>query len=137
RTGGSGPYGAKGTTGAKGAKGATGAEGAKGVTGSAGPAGAKGPTGAKGATGAKGVTGARGPTGAQGPGPTTARKANADDTTALTSVVSTTGLGLALAANTTYTFDYVILFESAATATRIGLAVNGPAGTSLISYTAD
>jgi len=112
--------------------GVTGSAGAKGVTGSTGPAGAKGPTGS---TGAKGATGARGPTGPQGPGPTTVRKASGDDTNATTSLASATGLNLALAASTTYTFDYVILFQSSAAARGIGLAVNGPAGATLISYT--
>jgi hypothetical protein len=45
------------------------------------------------------------------------------------------GLTLAVAANTTYTFSYYILFQSAATTTGMGLAVNTPAGAT-ISYTA-
>jgi hypothetical protein len=129
-----GSQGNKGTTGAQGAKGTTGTQGAKGVTGAAGPAGAKGPTGA---AGAKGVTGARGPTGPQGAGPTTARKATGDDTNNTVSLANATGLNLALAANTTYTFEYVILFQSAATNTGIALALNGPAGATVVSYTVD
>jgi hypothetical protein len=53
----------------------------------------------------------------------------------LTTVGSTTGLGLSLAANTTYTFDYVVLFQSSALATGIGLALTGPASPSYIDYT--
>jgi hypothetical protein len=90
----------------------------------------------KGTTGAKGATGAKGTTGAQGPGPTTVRKTNTDDTTTLTSLGSATGLGLAVAANTTYSFDYFILFQSSAAATGIGLALTGPASPNFISYTA-
>jgi hypothetical protein len=63
------------------------------------------------------------------------RKTNADDSTTSTSVVSATGLGLALAANTTYTFDYVILFQSSAVGTGIGLALTGPTSPSFIDYT--
>ncbi len=44
------------------------------------------------------------------------------------------GLGLALAANTTYSFEYYILFTSAATNTGIGLALTGPATPTMISY---
>jgi hypothetical protein len=62
------------------------------------------------------------------------RKTNADDTTTGTALVNTTNLGLTLSANTTYTFNYFILFQSAAANTGIGLAVNGPASPSLISY---
>jgi hypothetical protein len=64
---------------------------------------------------------------------TTVRKP-ADESSSSTTVGSTTGLGLAVAANTTYTFEYFILFQSAATTTGIGLAMTGPAG-GTISYT--
>ncbi|MGB2874583.1 MAG: hypothetical protein WBB76_03825 [Gaiellaceae bacterium] len=113
----------------KGTTGAQGAAGAKGAT------GAQGPAGAKGATGAQGALGPTGPQGPAGPGPTTVRKASADNTNATTTLSSATGLDLALAANTTYTFEYRILFQSAATNTGISLAVTGPAGASLVSYT--
>jgi hypothetical protein len=40
-----------------------------------------------------------------------------------------------VAANTTYNFEYYVLFQSANTNTGIGLAVNGPAAPSVVSYT--
>jgi hypothetical protein len=53
----------------------------------------------------------------------------------LTALQNTTELGLTLAPSTAYTFEYYILFQSAATGTGIGLAVNGPAAPTVISYT--
>jgi len=50
--------------------------------------------------------------------------------------VNATGLDLDLAAYTTYSFDYYILFQTAATTTGLSLAVNGPTSPTLISYTA-
>jgi hypothetical protein len=44
-------------------------------------------------------------------------------------------LNLAVAANTTYTFSYYVLFQSANVNCGIGLALTGPAG-GTISYTA-
>jgi len=64
---------------------------------------------------------------------TTVRKA-ADESSSSTTVGSTTGLGLAVAANTTYTFEYDVLFQTAATTTGIGLAMTGPVG-GTINYT--
>jgi hypothetical protein len=63
------------------------------------------------------------------------RKTNADDTTTGTALANTTGLDLTLAANTSYTFEYSILFQSAAANNGIGLAVNGPAAPTVVSYT--
>ena len=54
------------------------------------------------------------------------RKTNADDATTGTALTNATGLDFNLAANTTYTFDYEILFQTAATTTGISLAVYGP-----------
>jgi hypothetical protein len=48
---------------------------------------------------------------------------------------STSGLGFSLAADTTYSFEYYIVFQTAATGTGIALAVNGPTSPALISYT--
>jgi hypothetical protein len=48
--------------------------------------------------------------------------------------VSTTGLNFALAANTTYSFDYYILFQTSAAIRGISLALTGPAAT-IVSYT--
>ena len=64
------------------------------------------------------------------------RKANANDTSSSTaSLTSATGLDQTLAANTTYTFDYYILFQSAGATTGIALAITGPASPAIISYT--
>jgi len=40
-----------------------------------------------------------------------------------------------VAANTTYTFDYYLLVQTAATGTGISLAVAGPAAPTVVSYT--
>jgi hypothetical protein len=61
------------------------------------------------------------------------RKADSDNTNNTTTLADTTGLGLTLAASTTYSFEYYVLFQSAATNTGISLAVNGPASP-LVSY---
>jgi hypothetical protein len=55
------------------------------------------------------------------------RKA-ADESMSATSLQATTGLDLPLAANTTYTFSYYILFQSSGATNGIGLALSGPAG---------
>jgi hypothetical protein len=66
------------------------------------------------------------------------RKTDLDNTNSSNSTLSSaTGLDFTLAANTTYSFDYYILFQSAATTTGIGLAVTGPASPAIISYTAN
>jgi hypothetical protein len=63
------------------------------------------------------------------------RKTDAANATTLTTLQSPTELSFTLAANTTYTFDYFIVFQSASTGSGIALAVNGPASPTLISYT--
>jgi hypothetical protein len=65
------------------------------------------------------------------------RKTTANDTTNGTALVSATGLDLPVAANTNYSFDYFILVQSAATTTGISLAINGPAGATVVSYAVD
>jgi len=128
----------QGATGAQGAQGTTGAEGAAGATGAEGPAGAQGATGSQGPTGPQGATGPQGPegpTGPSGPGPSIVRKNSGNDTTTGTALVSATGLDLSVAANTTYTFDYYLLVQTAATNTGISLAVAGPAAPTVVSYT--
>jgi hypothetical protein len=62
------------------------------------------------------------------------RKGTPDDTTTSITLQDTTGLDLALAANTTYTFEYYILFQTSATTRGISLSLTGPA-TSVLSYT--
>jgi hypothetical protein len=77
---------------------------------------------------ADGSRGSDGPQGPPGSGPTTVRK---------TTLQSASGLNLALAANTTYSFEYYILFASAQANNGIGLAVTGPGTPAVISYTVD
>jgi hypothetical protein len=60
-----------------------------------------------------------------------------DDTNNTTTLANVTGMNLSLAANTTYTFEYVILFQGSSATAGIGLALNGPAGATVISYTVD
>ncbi|HET8874228.1 MAG TPA: hypothetical protein VFM83_11135 [Gaiellaceae bacterium] len=59
----------------------------------------------------------------------------ADDSTATTTLQSASGLNLALSANTTYSFEYYILFTSAQANNGIGLALSGPGTPAAISYT--
>jgi hypothetical protein len=61
----------------------------------------------------------------------------ADESTTSTTLQTTTGLNLAMAANTTYTFSYYILYTSAATTTGIALAVSGPGTPTSVAYTVD
>jgi hypothetical protein len=63
------------------------------------------------------------------------RKTDGQDTTTGTTYVSASGLDLALAANTTYSFEYYILFSTAVNTTGIGLGVTGPAGATTVAYT--
>jgi hypothetical protein len=64
------------------------------------------------------------------------RKTDLDNTNTSNSTLnSATGLDLTLAANTTYTFDYFIIFQTPATTTGIGLALTGPGSPAFISYT--
>jgi hypothetical protein len=64
------------------------------------------------------------------------RKGDSDNTNNTILLADTSGLGLTLAASTTYSFEYYILFQSAAANTGIQVAINGPASP-LVSYTVD
>lgn len=120
-TGIEGPEGPQGPTGATGPTGPTGATGA---TGSQGATGAQGPTGATGATGA---TGSTGPTGATGPGnPQDSVELGSDVTNSTTSLANATGLGLTLAASTTYQVEWRIRFQVSGLLVGLSLAVDGP-----------
>lgn len=141
-TGPAGPQGPQGLTGPAGAAGATGATGPAGPTGPKGDPGDTGPQGPQGLQGIQGIqgpagsTGATGPSGAAGtdgpPGPQGISGVGAPASVALandqafstTSLADVTGISLALAANTDYIIDIVGSFQSAATTTGIGLALN-------------
>ena len=63
------------------------------------------------------------------------RKTDADNTNNTTTLADTSGLGLTLAAGTTYSFEYFILFQSTQQNSGIQLAMNGPGTPTIISYT--
>jgi hypothetical protein len=62
------------------------------------------------------------------------RKTDADNSTISTTLQPTTGLGFALAANTTYSFDYYIRFQTTVSTTGIALALTGPGSPAFINY---
>jgi hypothetical protein len=137
-TGPVGPQGVKGNTGDTGPQGLlgpTGPAGAKGDTGATGPAGAKGDTGLqgpKGDTGAQGIQGIQGVQGPAGPtGPWQLVRATADTSNTLVTGVDVAGLGIAVAANASVAFRYVLVVDAAAATTGIQLAANGPVGGTL------
>lgn len=68
-------------------------------------------------------------------GITTVRKTDADNTNNTTTLANASGLDLTLAAGTTYSFEYSILFQSAQQNAGIQLAMNGPGTPTIISYT--
>lgn len=118
--------------------------GAAGATGEAGPpgVGAPGPAGPPGVDGDDGVAGAPGPVGSPGPaGPPGSQGASGDavpstvkltaDLAASTSttLANTTGLSFAVTAGNYYSFEFVVLFQSAATTTGIRLGLTCPAFT--------
>ena len=63
---------------------------------------------------------------------TTARLA-ADITNNTTTLTNVTGLAIALAANSTYTIDAKVMFQTAATATGIRLTQTAPAGATVVA----
>lgn len=147
-----GPIGDTGPTGDPGPDGNPGSEGNKGPTGDKGPIGDPGPQGEpgeQGLIGDQGIDGDQGPIGNQGPigdtgpvgdqGPTgnsgtagstyeekvkLATDTAGNNTTTLTS----SGLVLNLAANSTYEINFIGGFTSAATTTGIALALDIPGG---------
>lgn len=58
-----------------------------------------------------------------------------DTSTTSTSLVSCASMGVNLAANSTYEFDYSIPFSTGATTTGLRLGLNGPSGTTHVAYT--
>ena len=128
-----GPQGIQGIQGIQGTAGLTGNPGPAGEPGPQGLQGIQGPVGPAGADGAQGLQGIQGPAGADGaPGPQGLTGAGGPVSVALasntafstTSLADVTGMSLTLAANTDYIIDLVGSFESAATTTGIGLALN-------------
>jgi hypothetical protein len=63
------------------------------------------------------------------------RKTDGDNTNNTITLADTSGLGLTLAAGTTYSFEYYILFQSTQQNSGIALAINGPGTPTIISYT--
>jgi hypothetical protein len=105
-----------------GSAGPTGPQGPQGIQGIQGPAGEPGPTGATGATGPAGETGPAGPAGASGVAASVSLAS--DQAFSTTSLADVTGMVLTLAANTDYVIELIGSFQSAATTTGIGLALN-------------
>ena len=68
-------------------------------------------------------------------GITTVRKTDADNTNNTITLSNATGLDLTLAAGTTYSFEYYVLFQSTQQNSGIALAINGPGAPTIISYT--
>jgi len=136
--GAAGPTGPQGLAGTAGAQGATGAQGPKGDTGDTGPQGAQGQTGQTGQTGAQGPAGsdgAQGPAGIQGPVGTdgwTWAKLASDSTVSTTAFASVSGLSFTADPNTTYLVEVFGAYQTAATTTGIGLALDVPAGAEII-----
>lgn len=64
-------------------------------------------------------------------------KKSADQTASVTALADVTDLAFSVAASTDYAFDFWIAYQTDATTTGIGLAINGPASPTLVSYTAD
>ena len=118
-TGPQGPKGDKGDTGATGpagADGATGPQGPQGIQGIKGDTGADGATGPQGPQGVKGDTGATGPAGADGAGAWTYARCTADRTTTGQVLADIADLSLALAANSVYEIEAILMVASSSTA---------------------
>jgi hypothetical protein len=143
-----GPQGEPGTPGAAGtpgAKGDTGPKGDKGDAGTPGTPGAKGDTGLQGPKGDTGLTGAKGDTGSQGPkGDTGAAGAPGADgwvravlaldvPSVVTTPADVTGLSFPVAASQLVEFEFLVIFQSAALTTGLGLSLNGPASPALLA----
>lgn len=123
-----GPPGVDGAPGADGEPGPAGAPGAAGPPGADGAQGPQGIQGPAGSTGSAGATGATGPQGPSGDASATTCKLTAD-AAALTSatLANVTGLSFALTAGTYYSFEFLVLFQSAAATTGLRLGLTFPA----------
>ena len=105
--------------------------GLDGAPGADGAAGAQGPQGNAGAPGADGAAGAQGPA---GNGFTQLARKTTDQTAIGTAYADVTGVGLSVAANTTYRFEFCLICDADATTTGIDVACNGPASPADITY---
>lgn len=123
-TGDTGPQGLIGPTGPQGPQGIQGIQGTAGLAGNPGPAGEPGPQGLQGIQGPAGADGAQGSQGLTGAGGPVSVSLVSDTAFSTTSLVDVTGMSITLAANTAYIIDLVGSFQSAATTTGIGLALN-------------
>ena len=154
--GNAGAQGPQGIQGIKGDTGDTGAQGATGITGPEGPQGQQGIQGAQGPAGNDGAEGQEGPQGIQGvqgvqgvPGNDGADGANgadglgfvqrvlktSDQTAIGTAYATITGLGLTLAANKAYLFEFGLIMDADATTTGIDVSITGPASPTSLYYT--
>ena len=109
-------------------QGQTGPQGAQGIQGATG---AQGPPGADGAPGIQGIQGIQGPAGL---GFTALALKTSDQMAIGTIYADVTGTGLAVLANTTYAFEFVLICDADATTTGIDVACNGPAAPTAIQY---
>lgn len=71
-----------------------------------------------------------------GGGPTLVRK-TANQTINGNAYQDITDLSFSISANTTYYFDFIIIFQSAATTTGFGFSINGPTSPTVIDYVVD
>ena len=129
-----GPAGAVGPQGPQGDPGLTGLTGPQGSQGSQGLPGPDGPQGPQGPQGISGSQGPQGPQGATGLGFTQVAVKSTDQTLIGASYADVTGLGLSVAANTTYLFEFGLICDSDATTTGIDVSCNGPASPTALSY---
>lgn len=140
--GATGPTGPTGPEGPEGPQGPAGADGAQGPQGLQGPAGADGAVGAAGSQGIQGIQGIQGLQGLAGPigntGVSTTgvvASKTADQPLIGTAFADVTSTGLAVAANTSYAFEFQIIADADAVTTGIDISVNGPASPTSINYT--
>jgi hypothetical protein len=96
--------------------------------GEAGPVGPQGPQGIQGVAGSVGGVGPTGPQGPSGDASATTVKLTADLTASTsTTLANAAGLSFAVTAGTYYSFEFVVLFQAAATTTGLRLGLTCPA----------
>jgi hypothetical protein len=81
-----------------------------------------------------GPVGAQGAQGLQGDPGWFRAKLAVDVSSSTVTLADVTGLGFAVAANSDYEFEFLVLFQSAALTTGIVLALNGPVSPVLLSW---
>jgi len=122
--------GAQGLQGPKGDTGDTGPQGPQGIQGIQGLTGPQGPAGADGAAGPQGLQGEQGLQGPAGTGadPWAYVKLASNSTVSTTAFANVTGMSFTAEANTTYLVEVIGAYQTAATTTGIGLALDIPSG---------